>query len=183
MLLAAPFVPAFVPAGITLPSACFRHRVRWDHSSLGPEFRTGDRPPKVSSNAFSAQPPDLQPAPLMDLDFVVIGRLVRRLMPSIRFLSIGSHLCSTLPPDPLHEEFTYIKVSKRLSPPSCRTCSAHEKKGEWLPTPPGAAPSVGGSSLSPRPPCNSRPKALPRRTRRAGLPGRCRFHRHRHRHL
>ena len=37
---------------------------------------------------------------LMDLDFVVNGRLVRRRMPRIRFLSIGSRLCFTLPSDP-----------------------------------------------------------------------------------
>jgi hypothetical protein len=42
--------------------------------------------------AFNAQPPNLQPAPLMDVDFAVIGQLVQRRMPHIRFLSIGSRL-------------------------------------------------------------------------------------------
>ena len=83
-----------------MPSADFCRPVRLDYSYLSPEFRTGGRSPEVSSTAFSAQPPDLQPAPLMDLDFVVISRLVRRRMPRIRFLSIGSRLCFTLPSDP-----------------------------------------------------------------------------------
>ena len=100
VLLASPFVQAFGPCGPTMPSADFCRPVRSDYSSLSPESRTDGRPPEVSSTAFSAQPPDLQPAPLMELDFVVIGRLVRRCMPRIRFLSIGSRLCSTLPSDP-----------------------------------------------------------------------------------
>ena len=84
----------------TMPSANFCRPVGSDCSSLGPEFRTDGRSPEVSSTAFSAQPPDLQPTPLIDLDSVVISRLVRRRMPRIRFLSIGSRLCSTLPSDP-----------------------------------------------------------------------------------
>ncbi|HWE83300.1 MAG TPA: hypothetical protein VG267_00045, partial [Terracidiphilus sp.] len=43
-----------------------------------------------------AQPPNLQPALLMDMDFAIIRPLVQRRMPPIRFLSIGSRLCSTL---------------------------------------------------------------------------------------
>lgn len=39
----------------------------------------------------------LPPASLMEMDFVVIGRLARRRKPLTRFLSIGSYLCSTLP--------------------------------------------------------------------------------------
>ena len=100
VLLAAPFVQAFDPDGPTMPSADFCRPVGSDYSSPSPELRTGGRSPEVSSTAFSAQPPDLQPAPLMDLDFVVLCRLVRRRMPRIRFLSIGSRLCSTLPSDP-----------------------------------------------------------------------------------
>ncbi len=100
VLLATPFVQAFVLAGTTMPSADFCRPIRSDCSSLSPAFRTDGRSPEVSSTAFSAQPPDLQPAPLMDLDFVVMGRLVRRRMPRIRFLFIGSRLCSTLPSDP-----------------------------------------------------------------------------------
>ncbi len=58
------------------------------------------RSPEVSSTAFRTQPPDLQPVPLMDMDFAVECPLVRHRMPSIRFLSIGSYVCSTLLSDP-----------------------------------------------------------------------------------
>ena len=54
------------------------------------------RSPEVSSTAFRTQPPNLQPAPLMDTGFVVICQLARRRMPLIRFSYIGSHVCSTL---------------------------------------------------------------------------------------
>ena len=96
-LLATPVIQAFDPCGPTMPSADSCRPVGSDYSSLSPEFQTDGRSPEVSSTAFSAQPPDLQPAPLMDLDFVVISRLVRRHIPRIRCLSIGSRLCSKLP--------------------------------------------------------------------------------------
>src|SRR5262245_66662055 len=60
---------------------------------------TWRRPPQVSSIAFAAPPPDLQPWPLMELDFATSGSLVRPRMPHIRFLSVRSRLCSTLPSD------------------------------------------------------------------------------------
>ena len=63
-------------------------------------FRTRRRPPEVRPTAFTAHPPDLPPRPLMALDFAIIGTLVRPGRPRIRFLSIGSRLCSTLPSDP-----------------------------------------------------------------------------------
>ena len=56
--------------------------------------------PEVSSDAFPAHPPNLPPRPLMTADFAVIRPLVRPGRPRIRFLSIGSRLCSTLPSDP-----------------------------------------------------------------------------------
>ena len=71
-----------------------------DHSLLSPDSGTNGRSPEVSSTAFRAQPPDLQPVPLMDMDFAVICPLVRHRMPHIRFLFIGSRLCSTLLSDP-----------------------------------------------------------------------------------
>ena len=55
---------------------------------------------RISSTAFNAQPPNLQPAPLMDMDFAIICPLVQRRMPRIRFLPIGSRLCCTLLLDP-----------------------------------------------------------------------------------
>ena len=60
----------------------------------------GRGPPEVSSDAFPAHPPNLPPRPLMTVDFAVIRPLVRPGRPRIRFLSIGSRLCSTLPSDP-----------------------------------------------------------------------------------
>lgn len=80
------------------PSACRRAQLL--RGNLSRDFTTRLRSPEVSSTAFSAQPPDLQPASLMDMGFVVICQLARRRMPPIRFLFIGSHLCSTLPSDP-----------------------------------------------------------------------------------
>src|SRR6201984_390952 len=54
------------------------------------------RSPEVSSTAFDAQPPDLPPVRLMDMGFVVVGLFARHRRPRIRFLFIGSHLCSAL---------------------------------------------------------------------------------------
>src|ERR1700691_3655048 len=73
-----------------MPAADFCHTLRVDRSTLSSDSGTCDRPPEVSSTAFNAQPPNLQPAPLMDMDFAVLCPLVRRRMPHIRFLSIGS---------------------------------------------------------------------------------------------
>jgi len=78
------------------PPADSCRSVRTDHSILSFDFETNGRSPEVSSYAFSAQPPDLQPVPLMDTDFAATCPLVRHRMPQIRFLYIGSRLCSTL---------------------------------------------------------------------------------------
>jgi hypothetical protein len=79
----------------------FCRTVRVDCSTLSPDSGTcGSPPPEVSSTAFNASPPDLQPMPLMDMDFAVACQLVRHRMPHIWFLFIGSRLCSTLPSDP-----------------------------------------------------------------------------------
>ena len=84
----------------TMPSADFSTAISAPHGGLSPEFRTRRRPPEVSSTAFPAHPPDLPPRPLMTLDFAVICLLVRPGRPRIRFLSIRSRVCSTLPSDP-----------------------------------------------------------------------------------
>jgi hypothetical protein len=83
-----------------MPSADFCRPVRADRSSLSLDSETNGRSPEVSSTAFSAQPPDLQPVPLMDMGFAITCPLAPHRMPPIRFLSIGSRLCSTLPSDP-----------------------------------------------------------------------------------
>ncbi len=61
--------------------------------------RTRCRSLGVSPTAFIAHPPDLQPWPLMDMDFATSCPLVRPALPHIRFLFFGSRLCSMLPPD------------------------------------------------------------------------------------
>ena len=79
-----------------MPAADFCRTVRVNCFTLSPDSGTCSRPPEVSSTAFNAQPPDLQPALLMEMDFAIVGPLVLRRMPPIRFLFIGSRLCSTL---------------------------------------------------------------------------------------
>ena len=126
-----------------MPPADFCRTVTSDYTPFSPDSRTSSRFPEVSSTAFGAQPPDLQPAHLMDLDFVVSCRLVLRRMRCIRLLSSGSRPCSTLllqtsPRDDAlahRQDSTSIRLSNGLSPPSCRTCSAHKKRGSGCPLP------------------------------------------------
>ena len=93
-----PFGPsAFCP---TMASADSWAAVREPHDPLSPKSGTRPRPPEVSIIAFTAHLPDLQPWPLMDKDFVIHCPLVRPDLPRIRFLSVRSRLCSTLPSDP-----------------------------------------------------------------------------------
>ena len=93
-------VQAFVLSRTTMPSADSSRPVKIDHSILSLVPKTDERPPEVSSTAFSARPPDLHPGPLMDMDFVKTSSLVRPGLPRIWFLFIGPRLCSTLPSDP-----------------------------------------------------------------------------------
>ena len=79
-----------------MPAADSCRTVRVDRPTPSSDSGTCDRPPEVILTAFNAQPPNLQPVPLMDVDFAIFCPLVRRRMPHIRFLSIGSRLCSTL---------------------------------------------------------------------------------------
>ena len=88
------------PGRPIMPAADFCCTVRVDRSTLSPDSRTCSRPPAIRLTAFDAQPPDLPPAPLMVEDFAITCPLVRCRRPHIRFLSIGSRLCSTLPSDP-----------------------------------------------------------------------------------
>ena len=91
---------AFIRYRTSTPAADFCRPVRMDRSTLSPDSGTNGRSPEVSSTAFRTQPPDLQPVPLMDMGFAVICPLARHRMPQIRFLSIGSCVCSTLLSDP-----------------------------------------------------------------------------------
>jgi hypothetical protein len=62
-----------------MPSADFCSLVEGSRDPSSLEFETMSRSPEVSLTAFHAQPPDLRFAPLMEMDFAVIGQLVRRL--------------------------------------------------------------------------------------------------------
>ena len=82
-----------------MPSADFCCEIKTPCGAFS-HFVTRNRSPEVSSTAFRTQPPNLQPVPLMDMGFAVIGQLARHRMPQIRFLYIGSYVCSTLLSDP-----------------------------------------------------------------------------------
>src|SRR5437016_14450606 len=118
-----------------MPSADFCCEIKAPCGAFSHDSATRSRSPEVSSTAFRTQPPDLQPVPLMDMGFAITCPLARHRMPLIRFLYIGSYVCSALLSDPprsdalaLRYDFTSIRLSKGLSPSSCRTCSAHMKK-------------------------------------------------------
>src|ERR1700720_2247597 len=81
-----------------MPSADFCTAFRPPRDVLSPGG-TRCRSLGVSPTAFIAHPPDLQPWPLMDMDFATSCPLVRPALPHIRFLFVGSRLCSTLPSD------------------------------------------------------------------------------------
>jgi hypothetical protein len=83
----------------TMPSADFCATVRTPRGALSSEIGTWHRPPQVSSIAFPAPLPDLQPWSLMDWDFAVSRPLVRPRMPDIRFLFVRPRFCAALPSD------------------------------------------------------------------------------------
>ena len=116
-----------------MPSADFCPRVRMNYFTLSPACVTCSRSPEVSSTAFNAQPPDLQPVPLMDMDFAILGPLVRHRMPHIWFLSIGSHLCSTLLSDPASRRRPCASLSLLLHQDGKRTSTS--KLSNMLGTP------------------------------------------------
>jgi hypothetical protein len=147
-----------------MPAADFCRTVRVNPSTLSPDSGTCGRPPAIRLTAFDAQPPDLQPAPLMDMDFAVIGQLVRRRMPYIRFLSIGSRLCSTLPSDPASRRRPCASLSLLLHQDVKRTCTSKLSIMRGVPKKRRAharAPRVPFSVLSYRLPCTTRAPPLP----------------------
>src|SRR5881275_568184 len=107
-------VRAFGSCLPTSPSADFCRPVRRNRFPLSLDSETNGRSPEVSSVAFRTQPPNLQPAPLMDMGFAVICLLARRRMPLIRFLYIGSCVCSTLLSDPLSPKCPCASLSLHL---------------------------------------------------------------------
>ena len=90
--------------------------IRMNRFTLSHESVTCHRSPEVSSTAFDAQPPDLPPVSLMDMGFAIIGPLARHRRPPIRFLFIGSHLCSALLSGP---------ASRRVLFHPCASLSLH----------------------------------------------------------
>ena len=94
---------------------------------------TRRRPPEVIPTAFRARPPDLRSAPLMDVDFAVTCPLVRRSRlrsgscPSAR--AFAPRFFQTPPRGDalaLRYPFASIRLGRGLSPPNCRSCSAHK---------------------------------------------------------
>lgn len=103
----------------TMPSADFCIAFGPPHSFPSLVSKTACRPPGVSSTTFSTRPPDLQRHPLMTMDFVIICSLVRVQLPCIRFLFVGSWICSTLLSDAASRRhpcaslhFTVIRLCK-----------------------------------------------------------------------
>src|SRR6516165_7887157 len=85
-----------LPSGILRPLLTSAARSGPITRILSLDSQTSGRSPEVSSTAFRTQPPNLQPAPLMDMGFAILCPLAQRRMPLIRFLYIGSYVCSTL---------------------------------------------------------------------------------------
>ena len=85
-----------------------------NYSTLSPESETCSRSPEISSIAFHAQPSDLPPVSLMNMGFAIIGPLARHRRPLIRFLSISSRVCSTLPSDPASQRRPCVSLSLHL---------------------------------------------------------------------
>ena len=89
-----------------------------------PLHGTERRSPGVSLTAVTAALPDLQPWPLMDVDFAISRSLVRPRMPRIRFLFVRSRLCFTLPPDPASRRRPCASLALRLHQAVQRTCTS-----------------------------------------------------------
>jgi hypothetical protein len=87
---------AFTTRVATMPAADVYCEIKAPRDACSHDSATHSISPEVSSTTFRTQPPDLQPVPLMDMGFAVIGQLARHRMPQIRFLYVGSHVCSML---------------------------------------------------------------------------------------
>ena len=125
---------AFIRFRTNTPAADFCRPVGTGCPLPSRDSTTNGRSPEVSSTTFSAQPPNLQPTALMVMDFAAICQLVRSRLPRIRFLYIGSRLCSTLLSDASSRSrpcasltFTSIRLVGDLHPSRRRTCSAHKQ--------------------------------------------------------
>src|SRR6516162_3497948 len=72
-----------------MPSAYLCGAIKAPHDAFSHDSVIPRRPPAISSTAVYARPPDLPPAPLMDMGFAISCSLARCRRPPIRFLSIG----------------------------------------------------------------------------------------------
>src|SRR3954469_18090698 len=107
----------------TMPSADFCTGVRGPQGPLSLVSETRRRSPEVSSTAFTAHPPDLQPRPLMDQDFAVSRPLVRPGLPHIRFLFVRSRICSTLLSDAASRRRPCVSLALHLHQVVQGTCT------------------------------------------------------------
>ncbi len=132
-------VRAFIRCRTIMPSADFCCGIKAPRDAFSHDSATHSRSPEVSSTAFRTQPPNLQPAPLMDMGFAVIGPLARHRMPQIRFLYIGSYVCSTLLSDPPSPERPCASLSLHLHQVVKRTCTFELSNMLGTPKKPGSA--------------------------------------------
>ena len=111
--------------------------VRSEHLTMSSvtESVTHSRSPAISSTAFHAPPPDLPPVSLMDMGFAISCLLARHRRPHHPVL-VHRHACLLhasfrphLAVTPLRFATLHLhQVGRGLSPPSCRTCTAYNKK-------------------------------------------------------
>jgi hypothetical protein len=135
---------AFATGVATMPAADFYCAVKEPFGAFRHESVTRSRSPEVSSTAFRTPPSDLQPVPLMDMGFAVSCPLARHRMPLIRFLYLGSYVCSTLPSDPASRRRPCASLSLHLHQVVKGTFTP--KLSNMLGTQP-----TGRDSFSPRP--------------------------------
>ena len=93
-------VRAFVGVPTAMPSADFCAAMTVLANTLSPGLPDTSQTSRGKTDRRHRTPAELTTRPLMAMDFAIIGPLVRPGRPRIRFLSIGSRLCSTLPSDP-----------------------------------------------------------------------------------
>ena len=98
----------------TTPAADFCRTVRADLSTLSYDSVTCSRSPEVSSTAFHAPPPNLPPAPLMDVGFAITCPLARHRRPRIKFLSIDMRVCSTFLSEPASRRRPCVSLTLHL---------------------------------------------------------------------
>ena len=121
-----------------MPSADFCAAVRRPLDLLS-RFCDTAQTSRGKTNSLPHPPPNLRSAPLVDMDFVVDRPLVRR----SRLISgscssvhaFAPRFLQTPPRDDalaLRYPFTSTRLGRGLSPPSCRSCPAHDPSTRCL---------------------------------------------------